>query len=55
MLIGSSNRVKIEEDEVGRSKLRFQPASSVDTGIYKVVARNRMGQTVSRTRFAITY
>ncbi|XP_066901444.1 obscurin isoform X2 [Halyomorpha halys] len=50
MLVGTSSRLKIEEDNEGRSILRFLPFSNVDAGIYKAVARNRLGQTVSRTR-----
>lgn len=50
MMIGNSNRVKIEDDEKGRSIIKFDPAVNSDTGIYKVVARNRIGQTVARAR-----
>ncbi|XP_014257942.1 obscurin isoform X8 [Cimex lectularius] len=50
MMFGNSNRIKITEDDKGRSVLELLPASSVDAGIYKVVARNSMGQTVCRTR-----
>lgn len=50
MVIGESNRIKIIEDESGRSVLKLQPALSIDAGIYKVVARNKVGQTVARTR-----
>jgi hypothetical protein len=50
LVITESHRVKILEDAEGRSVLRFEPASNVDVGIYKVVARNRVGQTQARTR-----
>ncbi|CAB0012839.1 unnamed protein product [Nesidiocoris tenuis] len=53
MMFGSSNRVKITEDDLGRSIVHFSPADSVDAGIYKVVARNRSGQTVARTRMVL--
>ncbi|XP_073994367.1 obscurin isoform X7 [Rhodnius prolixus] len=53
MMIGGSNRIKIFEDKKGRSYLRLEPANAVDAGIYKVVARNRVGQTVSRTRLVL--
>lgn len=51
LVITESNRVKILEDAEGRSVLRFDPASNVDVGIYKVVARNKVGQTQARTRW----
>ncbi|CAH1393217.1 unnamed protein product [Nezara viridula] len=50
MMVGTSSRLKVEEDNEGRSILRFIPFSNVDAGIYKAVARNRLGQTVSRAR-----
>uniref|UniRef100_A0A0A9VUL5 Muscle M-line assembly protein unc-89 n=1 Tax=Lygus hesperus TaxID=30085 RepID=A0A0A9VUL5_LYGHE len=53
MMFGSSNRVKITEDDQGRSIVTFNPANSVDAGIYKVVARNRSGQTVARSRVVL--
>lgn len=51
LVITENNRVKILEDAEGRSVLRFDPASNVDVGIYKVVARNKVGQTQARTRW----
>ncbi|XP_049802568.1 obscurin isoform X4 [Schistocerca nitens] len=48
-----SNRVKVREDEEGRSFLRLEPALHIDVGIYKVVARNRVGQAISRTRIVL--
>ncbi|XP_043471829.1 obscurin isoform X5 [Leptopilina heterotoma] len=50
MVVQESNRVKITEDNEGRSILSFDPAREYDIGIYKVVARNKVGQTVARTR-----
>ncbi|KAG7311046.1 hypothetical protein JYU34_003903 [Plutella xylostella] len=50
MVIAEGNRIKIIEDEEGRSTLRFEPAMHHDIGYYKVVARNKVGQTVARTR-----
>ncbi|XP_047985118.1 obscurin isoform X4 [Leguminivora glycinivorella] len=50
MVIAESNRIKIEQDEEGRSTIKFEPAMHHDIGFYKVVARNKVGQTVARTR-----
>ncbi|XP_014485518.1 PREDICTED: muscle M-line assembly protein unc-89-like isoform X3 [Dinoponera quadriceps] len=50
MVIQESNRVKVTEDGEGRSILTFNPTKEHDIGIYKVVARNPIGQTVVRTR-----
>lgn len=38
------------EDNDGRSILRLDPATELDLGIYKVVARNKFGQTTARAR-----
>ncbi|XP_024939523.1 obscurin isoform X4 [Cephus cinctus] len=50
LVIQEGNRIKVTEDDEGRSILRFNPARQHDVGIYKVVARNKVGQTVARTR-----
>ncbi|XP_023945007.2 obscurin isoform X5 [Bicyclus anynana] len=50
MVIAEGQRIKIIEDEEGRSTLKFEPAMHHDIGFYKVVARNKVGQTVARTR-----
>ncbi|KAG6445947.1 hypothetical protein O3G_MSEX004176 [Manduca sexta] len=50
MVIAEGQRIKIVEDEDGRSTLKFEPAMHHDVGYYKVVARNKVGQTVARTR-----
>ncbi|XP_037951991.1 obscurin isoform X2 [Teleopsis dalmanni] len=50
MVITESKRIKILNDEDGRSILRFDPAVHMDVGIYKAVARNKIGQTVARCR-----
>lgn len=50
MVIAEGQRIKILEDEDGRSTLKFEPAKNHDIGFYKVVARNKVGQTVARTR-----
>ncbi|XP_061708255.1 obscurin isoform X2 [Cydia pomonella] len=50
MVIAEGNRIKIEQDEEGRSTIKFEPAMHHDIGFYKVVARNKVGQTVARTR-----
>lgn len=53
MVVTESKRVKIEMDKSGRSFLKFTPAVLYDIGIYKAVARNKVGQTVSRARVVI--
>lgn len=53
LVVVESNRVKIFEDSEGRSILKFLPALHVDVGIYKAVARNKVGQTVARTRIVV--
>uniref|UniRef100_A0A034VYZ1 Muscle M-line assembly protein unc-89 n=2 Tax=Bactrocera dorsalis TaxID=27457 RepID=A0A034VYZ1_BACDO len=53
MVLIESNRIKILTDEDGRSILRFDPALHTDIGIYKAVARNSLGQTVSRCRLVV--
>ncbi|XP_031784410.1 obscurin isoform X4 [Nasonia vitripennis] len=50
MVVQESNRVRVTEDAQGRSILSLQPAREQDAGIYKVVARNKLGQTVARAR-----
>ncbi|XP_068626397.1 obscurin [Battus philenor] len=50
MVIAEGQRIKIVEDEDGRSTLKFDPSMHHDVGFYKVVARNKVGQTVARTR-----
>ncbi|XP_038208123.1 obscurin isoform X6 [Zerene cesonia] len=50
MVIAEGQRIKIVEDDQGRSTLTFDPAMHHDIGFYKVVARNKVGQTVARTR-----
>ncbi|XP_043515960.1 obscurin isoform X5 [Frieseomelitta varia] len=50
LMIQESNRVKITEDEDGRSILSFNPTKEHDVGSYKVVARNSLGQTAIRAR-----
>ncbi|XP_022821456.1 obscurin isoform X5 [Spodoptera litura] len=50
MVIAEGQRIKIIEDDEGRSTLKFEPAKHHDIGFYKVVARNKVGQTVARTR-----
>ncbi|XP_052748802.1 obscurin isoform X3 [Galleria mellonella] len=50
MVLAEGQRIKIIEDDDGRSTLKFEPAMHHDIGFYKVVARNKVGQTVARTR-----
>ncbi|XP_068917949.1 obscurin isoform X4 [Tenebrio molitor] len=52
-IIAESHRNKIETDEQGRSHLRLTPALGFDQGFYKVVARNKIGQTVARARIVL--
>ncbi|XP_039304590.1 obscurin isoform X2 [Solenopsis invicta] len=49
-VIQENNRIKVTEDSDGRSILSFNPTKEHDIGIYKVVARNPIGQTIVRTR-----
>lgn len=53
MVLQETKRIKILIDEDGRSIIRFQPASHYDVGIYKAVARNKIGQTVARARVVL--
>lgn len=50
MVITESKRIKFISDAQGRSILRLDPAIEFDIGIYKAVARNKIGQTVGRAR-----
>ncbi|XP_045464007.1 obscurin isoform X4 [Harmonia axyridis] len=52
-ILAESHRIKITTDEIGRSHLKFCPALSFDQGMYKVVARNKIGQTVARSRIVV--
>ncbi|XP_072755043.1 protein Obscurin isoform X6 [Anoplolepis gracilipes] len=53
IVIQENNRIKVTEDAEGRSILSFNPTKEHDIGIYKVVARNPIGQTVVRTRMLL--
>lgn len=50
IVLTESHRIKMLEDNDGRSILRLDPATELDLGIYKVVARNKFGQTTARAR-----
>lgn len=50
IVLTESHRIKMLEDNDGRSILRLEPATELDLGIYKVVARNKFGQTTARSR-----
>ncbi|XP_050523300.1 obscurin isoform X8 [Daktulosphaira vitifoliae] len=50
VVLTESHRIKMLEDNDGRSILRLDPATELDLGIYKVVARNKFGQTTARAR-----
>lgn len=53
MVVVENSRVKLTTDDEGRSFLKFEPALHVDVGIYKVVARNKVGQTIARARVVV--
>lgn len=53
MVIQESKRIKFLSDSQGRSILKLDPAIEFDIGIYKAVARNKVGQTVSRARVVL--
>ncbi|KAK7869432.1 hypothetical protein R5R35_008161 [Gryllus longicercus] len=53
LVVTESHRIKLLEDEDGRSIVRFDPATHVDVGIYKAVARNRVGQALARCRVVL--
>lgn len=50
MVLTENSRIKITKDEDGRSIVRFGPATRYEVGIYKAVARNKVGQTLARAR-----
>lgn len=51
--MAESHRIKITTDDQGRSHLKLSPALSFDQGMYKVVARNKIGQTIARARIVL--
>ncbi|XP_037085172.1 obscurin-like isoform X4 [Pollicipes pollicipes] len=53
IVIGETKRIKMVEEDNGRSRLRFEPAMDFDQGVYKVVARNSVGQTVTKCRLFV--
>ncbi|XP_037094652.1 obscurin-like isoform X2 [Pollicipes pollicipes] len=55
VVIGETRRIKLLEDSKGRSLLRLQPAKDFDHGVYKVIARNMVGQTVAKCRLYMGY
>ncbi|KAL1518226.1 hypothetical protein ABEB36_001883 [Hypothenemus hampei] len=52
-IVAESHRIKIFTDAEGRSHYRLSPALAFDQGMYKVVARNKIGQTITRTRVVL--
>ncbi|XP_076264321.1 obscurin isoform X24 [Rhynchophorus ferrugineus] len=52
-IVAESHRIKIFTDAEGRSHYRLTPALAFDQGMYKIVARNKIGQTVARTRIVL--
>ncbi|XP_050440786.1 obscurin isoform X47 [Adelges cooleyi] len=55
IVLAESHRIKMLEDNDGRSILRLDPATELDLGIYKVVARNKFGQTTARARIVLAH
>ncbi|XP_026820148.1 obscurin-like isoform X6 [Rhopalosiphum maidis] len=55
IVLTESHRIKMLEDNDGRSILRLDPATELDLGIYKVVARNKFGQTTARARLVLAH
>lgn len=49
-ILAETTRIKFENDSNGRTYMKFCPAMSFDVGMYKVVARNKVGQTVAYCR-----
>ncbi|CAH0545687.1 unnamed protein product [Brassicogethes aeneus] len=52
-IVAESHRIKIVTDDDGRSHYKLSPALAFDQGMYKVVARNKVGQTIARTRIVL--
>ncbi|CAH1180870.1 unnamed protein product [Phyllotreta striolata] len=52
-IVAESHRIKIFTDADGRSHFKLTPALNFDQGAYKVVARNKIGQTIARTRIVL--
>ncbi|XP_031356598.1 obscurin isoform X3 [Photinus pyralis] len=49
-IVVESARVKIETDSENRTHFKLSPALGFDLGMYRIVARNKVGQTIARTR-----
>ncbi|KAK5640122.1 hypothetical protein RI129_010933 [Pyrocoelia pectoralis] len=49
-IVVESARVKIETDQENRTHFKLRPALGFDVGMYRIVARNKVGQTIARTR-----
>lgn len=49
-MLPESSRIKMFSDEKKRFYLKFEPALKNDAGVYKVVAKNKIGQTIARMR-----
>lgn len=54
-IMAESHRIKIITNLDGRSVIKFRPALAFDQGMYKVVARNKVGQTIARTRIVMGF
>ncbi|XP_057667142.1 obscurin isoform X9 [Diorhabda carinulata] len=52
-IVADSHRIKIYTDGDGRSHFKLTPALNFDQGLYKVVARNKIGQVIARTRIVL--
>eukprot|EP00094_Tigriopus_californicus_P003329 TCALIF_03202-PA protein Name:"Similar to unc-89 Muscle M-line assembly protein unc-89 (Caenorhabditis elegans)" AED:0.27 eAED:0.27 QI:0/0.83/0.76/0.92/0.91/0.88/25/216/2842 len=47
------SRLSLSSDDVGRSRLILDPAMPSDAGLYKIVARNVLGQSVCNVRVVL--
>ncbi|CAG0879559.1 unnamed protein product [Cyprideis torosa] len=52
-LVTPNNRILIETDSDGRTLLKFTAAEPGDAGIFRAVARNKLGEVACFTRFVV--
>jgi len=53
VLIMPGQRISVQENENGSSILKIESTALFDCGVYKVVARNKSGQTVAKARLVM--
>lgn len=53
LVLAETSRVKMISDENNRFYLKFEPGLQTDAGVYKVVARNKVGLTTARFRVVV--